>query len=666
MKFIQSILRILDTQWTQPEPYGAFHIASLAVTVLVTVLLCFLWKKGKIKNVRKVVLITAIIVGVLEIYKQINFSFGYTDGITFDYQWYAFPWQFCSTSLYIGLLAGIAKGKSHDNFCAYLATYALFAGTAVMLYPNTVFTSTLGICIQTMVCHGSMIVIAVFLYYTGYVKAEMKTLWKAIPVFVAALGIAVTLNEVAHLTGLLERETFNMFFVSPYCEPSLPVYSLVQNALMKYSWGFPVCLALYIFGFTAAALVMLLIPMGIKKFNETDFDARYAEQDRIRAEEAALRAERKAAFEAKMKEQELAREAERRAKKEKKQAEKRAKKEEKLKKKEAKKSEERAEELREKEKRKEQKEEKKERRKEEKKNKRKERKEKRKQQRKERRQKRKEERKKDREEKKRIRKEKNKAKKQALKEKRKLKRKKRRQERRAKLRARIKAWFTYHSKEAREQRHAERVERERIEMEKRAAEKAKEAEKQRRKEKGIEDNPDIAYFYNSILEILDVPEEEKIEPTISLAEDFEQSLIDSSGFEYKLDEARESCVILGIGECDDLDIVIPSTIEGVPVREIDKRAFEYCFNIKSIVIPEGVEKVGEWAFNYCYSLERVTLPESIERIEDGLFSECTSLHTINYGGVKSQWRLLRKGDYWKERISECVVICLNGEIDVQV
>ena len=106
MHFFEAILRFFDTQMTQPTPYGWFHILSLALTVAATVLLC---RFGKSLNPRKTVLFTAILVTVLEIYKQINYSFSYEGGIGFDYQWYAFPFQFCSTPMYVGLLAGMLK-----------------------------------------------------------------------------------------------------------------------------------------------------------------------------------------------------------------------------------------------------------------------------------------------------------------------------------------------------------------------------------------------------------------------------------------------------------------------------------------------------------------------------------------------------------------------------
>ena len=254
---MESILRVLDTQMTQPTPYGWFHILCLVLTVLATVLLC---RFGKKWPPRKVVLITAVLVTVLEVYKQINYSFSYENGIAFDYQWYAFPFQFCSTPMYVGLLGSLLKkGKLQSACFAYLATYAVFAGVCVMLYPVTVFIGTVGINIQTMICHGSMIVIGVWLLYTGTVKVTHRSILKAIPVFAVCVGMAVVMNEIAHSTGLLERETFDMFFISPYGTPSLPVYSLVQGVV-----PFPWCLVIYIAAFSVAAYLMLLIALGVK------------------------------------------------------------------------------------------------------------------------------------------------------------------------------------------------------------------------------------------------------------------------------------------------------------------------------------------------------------------------------------------------------------------
>lgn len=260
MDFWRPILQILDTQMEEPACYGWYHLLWLGLTIFVTVMLCIFRKHDDFRQVRRLVLTVALITIGLEIYKQINFTFG--DGSEAPaFEWYAFPWQFCSTPMYVGLLAGLTpKGKLHDALCAYLATFAVFAGVCVMIYPGDVYVETMGINIQTMICHGSMITVGAYLLATGHVKLEHKTVLKAVPVFAVTIGIAMILNEVAHVTGLLEEHTFNMFFISPYCEPSLPVYSLVQQ-VVPYPWS----LIIYIAGFTVAAYLMLLIAMLIRR-----------------------------------------------------------------------------------------------------------------------------------------------------------------------------------------------------------------------------------------------------------------------------------------------------------------------------------------------------------------------------------------------------------------
>ena len=257
MSFFEKILEIFHARMQRPEPWGWFHLLFWGLSIGAAVLLCVLHKKDKPERIRWVVLTVAIIVLLLEIYKQITYSF--SNGTDFDYQWYAFPFQFCSTPMYIGLLAGIiGKGKVHDALCAYLATYAMFAGLITMTIPNDIYIDIIGINIQTSICHGSMITIAIYLFYTGHVKLQHKTILKAMSVFAGTMGIAMILNEIAFRSGL--QETFNMFYISPHCEPSLLVYKDVQAVV-----PFPFCTVIYFLGFTLAAYLILLAAIGIGK-----------------------------------------------------------------------------------------------------------------------------------------------------------------------------------------------------------------------------------------------------------------------------------------------------------------------------------------------------------------------------------------------------------------
>lgn len=261
MDFLVKVLEIMDLSMERPTPYGWFHLLWWAIMITALVLLWRYARNASHKHIRMFVFWMSIVLWICEVYKQINFTFEYSTGVIIaDYKWYIFPFQFCSTPMYVGVLLGILrKGKVHDALAAFLATYAIFAGVCVLLYPVDVFISTIGINIQTMICHCSMIVIGVYLMVTGYVKLEHKTILKAIPVFAIAVGVAAIMNEIAYYSGLLETETFNMFFISPHCEPSLPVYSLVQQVV-----PFPFCLIIYIAAFSLAAYLILLIAMLVK------------------------------------------------------------------------------------------------------------------------------------------------------------------------------------------------------------------------------------------------------------------------------------------------------------------------------------------------------------------------------------------------------------------
>lgn len=256
------VLQILDSSMTTPEAYGWFHIFFFVLSIVVGIALCFALPDGK-KHAPRVVFVTAIIVFALEIYKMINFTFDYESGmVTADFPWYAFPFQFCSTPMYVGLLTALfRKGRIHDSLCAYLATYAVFAGLCVMIYPGDVFISTIGINIQTMVCHGSMLTVGIYLYGSGYVKTEHRTILKALPVFCTMALIAVGLNEWAFRTGLTKEHYFNMFYFSPYLDGHLPLYSDVQAALGVNN---PLSFVIYVAVFTLAAYLILLIAMGVR------------------------------------------------------------------------------------------------------------------------------------------------------------------------------------------------------------------------------------------------------------------------------------------------------------------------------------------------------------------------------------------------------------------
>ena len=257
------ILEIIKTKMDVPPLGGWFHILCCVVTLAAAVILIVTQKPGDESRTRRVVVIVAVVSILLEVYKQICFNFDLVDGasVYHGYEWYAFPFQFCSMPMYVGLLCGLVKNRRiQDSLYAFLATYSVFAGLCVMAYPAQVFVGTLGINLQTMFCHGSMITVGIYLLATGKVKTEHKTILKAMPVFLVGMVMAIIMNEIAYACGVFETNTFNMFYINPHCPSTLPIYSMIHGKL-----PFPVCVLIYYAVFTLVAYLILLIAMGIGK-----------------------------------------------------------------------------------------------------------------------------------------------------------------------------------------------------------------------------------------------------------------------------------------------------------------------------------------------------------------------------------------------------------------
>ena len=148
--------------------------------------------------------------------------------------------------------------------------------------------------------------------------------------------------------------------------------------------------------------------------------------------------------------------------------------------------------------------------------------------------------------------------------------------------------------------------------------------------------------------------------------------IPTAGLEYiisddslDIDTGDRHYLCVGRGTATDNDIVIASEIDGIPVKEIGSSAFSYCTDIKSVVIPYGMMIIFPRAFQNCYSLESVAIPNSVislgvyafsvtglknvvigdglTQIQEGAFDGCTALKDVYYRGTAEQWAEIEIG-----------------------
>ena len=87
--------------------------------------------------------------------------------------------------------------------------------------------------------------------------------------------------------------------------------------------------------------------------------------------------------------------------------------------------------------------------------------------------------------------------------------------------------------------------------------------------------------------------------------------------------------ITGYTDLDVTDLVIPETIDGNTVTGIGQYAFEKYPNLKSVVIPKTVTRIGASAFDSCTALENVDFQcDYLEEMEIDAFYGCTSLKSV--------------------------------------
>ena len=113
----------------------------------------------------------------------------------------------------------------------------------------------------------------------------------------------------------------------------------------------------------------------------------------------------------------------------------------------------------------------------------------------------------------------------------------------------------------------------------------------------------------------------------------EPILVDTEGLAYEKIDGKDEYRVVGIGSATDLDIVIPSLYEDLPVTEIGDNAFDsrensLCMYLTSVVIPYGVRSIGNASFYGCESLTRLIIPDSVTAIGNSAITYCFNLSSL--------------------------------------
>ncbi len=259
------------TAWKWNEEFlpvngGAMYGWFFWMWIGILVLECVFWLPVAAKHDKKAtdrfVFLYGLIMLAAEIYKQIFFTVE-----AGEYPWHLFPWQFCSVPMFASLIAPLIRNERIKNaIYEFLSFFGLIAGIMTVIIPEGFYWDYITITCHSFFWHTSIVLIGLYLTvangYATKVRSFFREWLPAAAVYSASVGTALALNVVWWF--LLGREapekTFNMFYVSPFYNSSLPVFRDVQPVV-----PYPVFLLFYVFAFCAGAALVWFGILAVRK-----------------------------------------------------------------------------------------------------------------------------------------------------------------------------------------------------------------------------------------------------------------------------------------------------------------------------------------------------------------------------------------------------------------
>lgn len=263
MNWFEKIVYLLQSEMSEPKAFGWFHLLWIGLSLFTIFILYTRRKKHNEKQLKIVLGIYGIISLILEVLKQIAWSFNYDSiigTITWDYEWYSFPFQLCTTPTFVCLISlFLKKGKLRDSLLSYLAYITILGSIATIFMPDSCFVNDILANIDTMWIHLGSFVVSVYILISNEVTVNIKNFKNSVIVFIVFVFLAQLLNITIYNSGVLNGETFNMFYISPYFISSLPVFDVIQQNV-----PYLIFLVIYIFAISLGGFIIFAISKLLK------------------------------------------------------------------------------------------------------------------------------------------------------------------------------------------------------------------------------------------------------------------------------------------------------------------------------------------------------------------------------------------------------------------
>lgn len=209
------------TAWpmTPPEPWSAFHI-MISLTGLAAAV--FLAGHLSRKSPAAVLWTCGAALAVSELYKQLFLYSVVNQG---RYDWWYFPFQLCSTPMYLCLLFPLfPQGRLRTAAAVYLQSFGFLGGIMALVEPSGLMHPYWTLTLHGLGWHILLIFIACYCTASGLACRTDRCFLSALPLFFAFCLVATAIN-------LFTEGQADMFYISPYYPVTQVLFHEISLAL---------------------------------------------------------------------------------------------------------------------------------------------------------------------------------------------------------------------------------------------------------------------------------------------------------------------------------------------------------------------------------------------------------------------------------------------------
>jgi len=130
-------------------------------------------------------------------------------------------------------------------------------------------------------------------------------------------------------------------------------------------------------------------------------------------------------------------------------------------------------------------------------------------------------------------------------------------------------------------------------------------------------------------------------PNQDVGGDDEISETFSQGLQFEVSEDRTYFIVKDMGTCTDTKVVVPSTYNGLPVKELGYGAFGGGSMVKpnvprvsEVILPNSIVKIGNGAFANNSYLTKIKFGNSVESIDSDAFYNCDNIKEVHIPSIK--------------------------------